>query len=211
MKLLPPFDAFKAVFTDADLTPIQKIKQWINVVVYSCGKTVQRQERQTEASLVIAMNQAYYLRLQVIFEDVTQGCSYWAQHFDFDCTFAQMMTHNFGSGAASNSFFFDYDGNEFLDADGVASVKGSWTNPYLWKKYAELKTEMQGKMLPVLLKGRIVAGSDGHYEWKSGGSLAEVTWTCLGSLFLVHFVHFCVFTLHLMHVRSIKMRNTRSV
>ena len=175
-------------FKNAELTQIQKIKQWINVVVYSCGKTVQRMERMAEAQLAIEMNKAYYLRLQVVFADVRQHTSYWANHFDFDCTFAQMMTHTFGVGSAGATFFFDYDDNAALDADEVDAAKALWTSAYLWKKYADLKTEMQGQLLPVLLKQRIKAtdiGGDG-YEWKSGGSWGEVTWSFLGALFQVH-------------------------
>jgi hypothetical protein len=179
-------------FKNAELTQIQKIKQWINVAVYSCGKTVQRMERMTEAQLAIEMNKAYYLRLQVIFEDVRTHTSYWANHFDFDCTFAQMMTHTFGAGSAGPTFFFDYNDNQALDADQVDASKALWTNPYLWKKYADLKSEMQGQLLPILLKQRVKAtpGGDG-YEWKSGGSWGEVTWSFLGALFQVH-SSFCV-------------------
>lgn len=175
------------LFKNADLTPIQKIKQWINVAVYSCGKTVQRMERMAEAQLVIEMNKAYYLRLQVIFADVAQHASYWSSHFDFDCTFAQMMTHTFGSGSAGPTFFFEYENNELLDAEQVDASKALWTNPCLWKKYADLKTEMQSQLLPVLLKQRVKAtpGGDG-YEWKSGGSWGEVTWSFIGALFQVH-------------------------
>jgi hypothetical protein len=187
LHLLPGNVCFNKVFTDADLTHIQKIKQWINVVVYSCGKTVQRQERMAEAQLVIEMNKAYYLRLQVIFADVDQRTSYWASNFDFDLTFVQMMTHTFGSGSAGPTLFFDYEDNENLDVNEVDTAKTMWTNPYLWKKYADLKSEMQSQLLPVLLKQRIkpCGGGDSGYEWKSGGSWAEVTWSFLGALFQV--------------------------
>ena len=180
------------MFKNADLTQVQKIKQWINVVAYSCGKTVQRLERMTEPQLVIEMNKAYYLRLQVIFADVAQHTSYWSANLDFDCTFAQMMSHTFGSGSAGPTFFFEYEGNEALDAEAVETSKALWTNPYLWKKYADLKSEMQNQLLPVLLKQRVLAtpGGDG-YEWKSGGSWGEVAWSFLGALFQVC-LNFCV-------------------
>ena len=198
---LPSATCFSGFFKDADLTQIQKIKQWINVVVYSCGKIVQRQERMAEAQLVIEMNKAYYLRLQVIFADVEQHTSYWASNFDFDLTFAQMMTHSFGSGLAGPTFFFDYENNEHLDANEVDAAKAMWTNPYLWKKYLDLKSEMQNKLLPVLFKQRIkpCGGGDSGYEWKSGGSWAEVTWSFMGALFQVHsfFAFYCVnFSIH---------------
>jgi hypothetical protein len=72
-QLLPSGQVFKSVFKDADLTPVQKIKQWINVVAYSAGKTVARQQRMNESDLYIEMNKAYYLRLQVIFADAREG------------------------------------------------------------------------------------------------------------------------------------------
>ena len=81
-------------------------------------------------------------------------------------------------------FFFDYDENEELDAEQVEAAKVLWTSPFLWKKYGELKTELQGQLLPVFLKGRIRAVGDG-YEFSTGGSVAEVTWDFLGKLFQV--------------------------
>ena len=51
-QLLPLGQVFKSVFKDADLTPVQKIKQWINVVAYSAGKIVARQQRMTESEPV---------------------------------------------------------------------------------------------------------------------------------------------------------------
>ncbi len=63
-------EAFKLVFINADVTRIDKVKQWIKVVAYSCGKLVSRMEKMTEANLFCEMNKAYYQRLQVIFADV---------------------------------------------------------------------------------------------------------------------------------------------
>jgi hypothetical protein len=177
-------NVFASIFKDADLTQVEKIKQWRNVVIYSSGKIVQRQSRQSEADLFVEMNKAFYLRLQVIFEDVRSRCSYWANHFDFDCTFGQMMTQTFGVGSARPCFFFDYGENQELDAAQVEAAKVQWTNPFLWKKYGDLKSEMQNQLLPVLLKLRIKAVGD-SYEFSTGGSLAEVTWSFLGALFQV--------------------------
>ena len=138
----------------------------------------------TEAELAIEMNRAYYLRLQVIFADVRDRTSYWDENFGFSCTFSQMMTHTFGVGAARPSFFFEYGENEHLDAQEVEVAKAQWTNPFLWKKFGDLKSEMQSQMLPVLMKQRIQPAGD-SFEFKSGGSLAEVTWSFLGALFQV--------------------------
>jgi hypothetical protein len=187
-------NVFASIFKDADLTHVQKIKQWINVVTYSSGKIVARQERMSEADLFVAMNKAYYLRVQVIFEDVRTNSSYWANHFDFDCTFAQMMTQTFGVGSARPGFFFDYGENENLDASQVESAKVLWTSPTLWKKYNDIKTEMQGHMLPVFLKLRIKAVGD-TFEFYSGGSVAEVTWSFLGAMFQVHTLFKCIYIL----------------
>jgi hypothetical protein len=180
-------NVFASIFKDADLTQVERIKQWRNVVIYSSGKIVQRQERMAEADLFVAMNKAYYLRLQVIFEDVATRTSYWANHFDFDCTFAQMMTQTFGVGSARPGFFFDYGDNEELDAAQVEAAKAQWTSPFLWKKYGELKTDMQSQLLPVFFKQRIKAVGD-SYEFSTGGSLAEVTWSFLGAMFQVFVV-----------------------
>lgn len=211
-QLLPLGQVFKSVFKDADLTPVQKIKQWINVVAYSAGKIVARQQRMTESDLFIEMNKAYYLRLQVIFADARDGTSYWAENFDFGCTFAQMMTHTFGVGAATPSFFFEYGGNENLDAQEVEAAKSLWINPFLWKKYGDLKSEMQSQMLPVLMKQRIEPEGD-SYGFKSGGSLAEVTYSFLGALFQVHkrIENAFVFCIYSPDCRSKKTANTKSV
>jgi hypothetical protein len=211
-QLLPLGQVFKNVFKDADLTPVQKIKQWINVVAYSAGKIVARQQRMTESDLFIEMNKAYYLRLQVIFADARDGTSYWAENFDFGCTFAQMMTHTFGVGAATPTFFFEYGGNENLDAQQVEATKSVWTNPFLWRKYGDLKTEMQGHMLPVLMKQRIEPVGD-SYAFKSGGSLAEVTWGFLGALFQVHkrITNAFVFYIYSPDCRSMRTVNTKIV
>jgi hypothetical protein len=191
-------DVFHAIFKDAELTQVQKIKQWINVVVYSSGKIVARTQRQSEADLFVEMNKAYYLRLQVIFADVVARTLYWANHFDFDCTFAQMMTQTFGVGSARPGYFFDYDENETLDAQQVEAAKVQWTSPFLWKKFGELKSEMQGQLLPVLMKQRIMAVGD-SYEFKTGGSVAEVAWSFFGALFQVQALlqmHLCVMFTH---------------
>jgi hypothetical protein len=179
-------EAFKLIFMNADLTRIDKVKQWIKVVAYSCGKIVSRMERMTEANLCTEMNKAYYLRLQVIFADIDAGQSYWANHFGFDVTFAQMMTYTFGSGITPAASFFDYDRNENMSLAQVDSLYRNWTSPHLWKKYGEMKTEMIGHMLPILLKQRIryIANSD-TYEFCSGGSFAEVVWSFMGALFQV--------------------------
>jgi hypothetical protein len=187
-------NVFASIFKDADLTQVQKIKQWINVVAYSSGKIVARQERMSEADLFVEMNKAYYLRLQVIFEDVRTRSSYWANHFDFDCTFAQMMTHTFGVGSARPGFFFDYGENEDLSAEQVDAAKVLWTSPFLWKKYGDLKSEMQGHLLPVLLKQRIRVVGD-TYEFSTGGSVGEVTWSFLGAMFQVQTLFKCIYIL----------------
>jgi hypothetical protein len=187
-------NVFAAIFTDADLTQVQKIKQWINVVAYSSGKLVAAQERMSENDLFVAMNKAYYLRLQVIFEDVRTRSSYWANHFGFDCTFAQMMTQTFGVGSARPGFFFDYGENENLDAAQVDAAKVLWTSPFLWKKYGDLKSEMQAHLLPVFLKLRIRAVGD-TYEFSTGGSVAEVTWSFLGAMFQVQTLLKCIYIL----------------
>jgi hypothetical protein len=185
--------AFPLVFKDAALTRVQLVKQWINVVVYSCGKAVARTPRNTESNLEMLMNKAYYLRLQVIFADVEARTSYWSRHFGFDCTFAQMMTYTFGaSGGAASTPFFDYNENERLDASQVEGLFRNWTTPFLWKKYNEIKSEMINQMLPVLLKQRIRSKNSGElYEFYSGGSLAEVTWATLGALFQVRWSSYC--------------------
>jgi hypothetical protein len=190
MILRPESQIFWAIFKDADLTAVQKVKQWINVVVYSCGKTVARMVRMDEGNLHIEMNKAYYSRLQVIFEDVTNNVSYWANHFGFDCTFAQMMTLTFGAASVAPTFFFDYGGNENLTASQIESAKPLWTSQHLWRKYGEMKTEMQGTMLPVLLKQRILSVNSGEsYEFKTGGSVGEVFYAFLGAMFQVrHFL-----------------------
>lgn len=187
-------NVFACIFKDADLTQVQKIKQWINVVTYSSGKIVARQERMSEADLFVAMNKAYYLRLQVIFAEVNTRSSYWASHFDFDCTFAQMMTQTFGVGSARPGFFFEYGENELLDSAQVDAAKGQWTSPFLWKKYNDMKTEMQGHLLPAFLKLRIKAVGD-TFEFSTGGSVAEVTWSFLGVLFQVQLLFECIYIL----------------
>ncbi len=178
--------AFQLVFRDADLTRVQLVKQWINVVVYSCGKAVARTPRNTENHLEQLINKAYYLRLQVIFADVQARSSYWSREFGFDCSFAEMMTHTFGAAGARSTSFFDYNDNEHLDASQVESLYRNWTSPFLWKKYNDIKSEMVNQMLPTLLKQRIRSKNSGEvYEFFSGGSLAEVTWATLGALFQV--------------------------
>jgi hypothetical protein len=195
-------EAFKLVFTNADLTRIDKVKQWIKVVAYSCGKLVSRMEKMTEANLFCEMNKAYYQRLQVIFADVDAGQSYWQNHLGFDVSFYQMMTYTFGSGSSPAVFFFDYNRNEDLLAAQVDSLYKTWTSPHLWKKYGEIKTEMIGHMLPLLLKQRIrhVAASD-TYEFCSGGSFAEVAWSFMGSLFQVragsYVMAYCLLLMHI--------------
>lgn len=182
-------EAFKLIFTNADLTRIDKVKQWIKVVAYSCGKTVSRMERMTEANLCAEMNKAYYLRLQVIFADVDAGQSYWANHLGFDVSFKQMMTYSFGSGSTPPVTFFDYNDNEDLLSAQVDSLYRSWSSPHLWKKYGEIKTEMIGHMLPLLLKQRIIYNARADaYEFCSGGSFAEVAWSFIGALFQVRAV-----------------------
>lgn len=177
---------FPLVFKDAALTRVQMVKQWINVVVYSCGKAVARMPRTTESNLEQLINKAYYLRLQVIFADVAARTSYWKTHFDFDCSFAEMMAYTFGSAGAGITPFFDYNDNERLDASQVDGVYRNWTSPFLWSKYTDIKSEMINSMLPVLLKQRIRSKNSGdQYEFCSGGSLAEVTWATLGALFQV--------------------------
>ena len=202
-------NVFPSIFKDADLTQVERIKQWRNVVIYSSGKIVQRQQRMAEADLFVEMNKAYYLRLQVIFEDVTARTSYWANHFDFDCTFAQMMTKTFGVGSARPGFFFDYNENEDLDAEQVEAAKVQWTSPFLWNKYGEIKTEMQSQLLPVLLKQRIRAVGDG-YEFSTGGSVAEVTWSFLGAMFQVQMLCKCnyIFCLLLINCKCRSMQTT---
>ena len=148
-------DAFKLIFTNADLTRIDKVKQWIKVVAYSCGKIVSRMERMTEANLCAEMNKAYYQRLQVIFTDVDAGQSYWANNLGFDVSFKQMMTNIFGSGSTPAVTFFDYNSNEHLDTSQVEGIWRNWTSPFLWSKYTDIKSEMINSMLPVLLKQRI--------------------------------------------------------
>jgi hypothetical protein len=187
MKARDEGEAFKLIFTNADISRIDKVKQWIKVVAYSCGKIVSRQERMTEANLCAEMNKAYYLRLQVIFADVDAGQSYWANHFGFDVTFTQMMTYTFGCGRTPAVSFFDYNQNEDLNASQVDSLYRNWTSPHLWNKYGEIKTEMIGHMLPLLLKQRITHNARADtYEFCSGGSFAEVAWSFIGALFQVH-------------------------
>lgn len=195
-------EAFKLIFANADLTRIDQVKQWIKVVVYSCGKLVSRMERMTEANLHAEMNKAYYLRLQVIFADVEAGQSYWANHLGFDVSFKQMMTYSFGSGSTPAVTFFDYNSNEDLLAAQVDSLYRSWTSPHLWKKFGEMKTEMLSHMLPLLLKQRIryIAASD-TYEFCSGGSFAEVAWSFIGALFQVpacsYVMAYCLLLMHI--------------
>ena len=180
-------DAFKHIFKDAELTTVEKVKQWIKVVVYSCGKIVGRLEKMTEANLAKEMNKAYYLRLQVIFADVESGQSYWSNHFGFDCSFTQMMTYTFGCGSAPPALFFDYENNEHLNASQVEGSSRNWSSAHLWTKYGEIKTEMIGHMLPLLLKQRVHYNSSIEtYEFPSGGNFAELTWGTLGALFQVH-------------------------
>ncbi len=177
---------FQLVFRDADLTRVQLVKQWINVVVYSCGKAVARTPRNAEHHLEQLINKAYYLRLQVIFADVQARSSYWSREFGFDCSFAQMMTYTFGAAGARATSFFDYNENEHLDANQVEGLYRNWTTPFLWKKYNDIKSEMINSMLPTLLKQRIRSKNSGDiYEFFSGGSLAECVWATLGHLFQV--------------------------
>jgi hypothetical protein len=216
-QLRPLNVVFCSIFKDADLTMVQKTKQWINVVAYSAGKIVGRMQRMTEADLCIEMNKAYYLRLQVIFADIRENNSFWADNFDFGCTFSQMMTHTFGAGAARANFFFDYGNNEALDAEQVDAAKSQWTSPFLWNKYGEIKTEMQNQMLPVLMKQRFEAVGD-SYGWKSGGSFAEVTYSFLGALFQVQklsqmhlYFMFTVCSLIHCNCRTMQTRSGQSV
>ncbi len=66
-----------------------------------------------------------------------------------------MMTYTFGSGSSPAVYFFDYNLNENLLAGQVDGLYKNWSSPHLWKKYGEIKTEMIGHMLPLLLKQRI--------------------------------------------------------
>ncbi len=97
-----------------------------------------------------------------------------------------MMTQTFGVGGARPQFYFDYQGNEQLDEGQISALKVTWTNQFLWRRYNELKTEMQSHMLPILLNQRIRSVNQGDsFEFKTGGSFAEVFISFLGALFQV--------------------------
>jgi hypothetical protein len=177
---------FHGIFTESNLTKIQKIKQFVQCIAYDAGKRVARMQRMTEQSLHQEMNKAYYMRLQVLFADIDDDRSYWKKHLGFDFTFANMMTHTFGHGTAQPTYFFDYQGNEDLDEGQVEQLKLGWTNSFLWRRYGELKTEMQSQMLTVLMKQRIKALDGGDsYTTGSGTSFAEMFYAFLGALFQI--------------------------
>lgn len=179
----PLSTVFHGIFTESSLTKIQKIKQFIQCLAYDAGKRVARMPRMTEQNLTQEMNKAYYMRVQVLFADIDDDSSYWKKHFGFNFTFGDMMTHTFGAGQPT--YFFDYQDNDELDEGQLSNLKNGWNNPFLWRKYGELKTEMQSHMLPVLMKERgfkSVAGGDG-YVCGSGASFNEVFYNFLGKLF----------------------------
>ncbi len=173
---------FHGIFTESNLTRIQKIKQFIQCLAYDAGKRVARMPRMTEQNLFQEMNKAYYMRVQVLFADIDDDSSYWKKHFGFNFSFGDMMTHTFGAGQPT--YFFDYNLNEDLDEGQLSNLKNGWNNPFLWRKYGELKTEMQSHMLPVLMKLKLhqLAGGDG-YVTGSGVSFNELFYDFLGRLF----------------------------
>lgn len=177
---------FHGIFTESNLTKIQKIKQFVLCIVYASGKRVGRMTRMAEQQLCQEMNKAYYMHLQVLFADMLDGRSYWQKHFGFNFSFADMMTQTFGSGQVQRTFYFDYNSNENLEDGQVENLKLGWTNPFLWRRYGELKTEMQSTMLPVLMKCRIHALDGGaSYETGSGTSFPEMLYEFLGKLFQI--------------------------
>jgi hypothetical protein len=113
-----------------------------------------------------------------------------------------MMTYTFGCGRTAAVSFFDYNRNENMEPSQVDSFYRNWTSSHLWNKYGEIKTDMIGHMLPLLLKQRIryIANSD-TYEFCSGGSFAEVAWSFMGALFQVRVCSFVIaYGLLLMHI-----------
>jgi hypothetical protein len=177
---------FHGIFTESNLTKIQKIKQFVLCIVYASGKRVGRMARMAEQQLCQEMNKAYYMHLQVLFADIQDGRSYWQKHLGFNFSFADMMTQTFGSGQVQRTFYFDYNSNENLEDGQVDHLKLGWINPFLWRRYGELKTEMQSSMLPVLMKCRIRALDGGaSYETGSGASFPEVLYEFLGKLFQI--------------------------
>ena len=94
----PHNTVFHGIFTESNLTKIQKIKQFIQCIVWESGTRVARMQRMAEQQLHQEMNKAYYQRLQVLYADITDDRSYWKRHLGFNFTFADMMTHTFGSG-----------------------------------------------------------------------------------------------------------------
>jgi hypothetical protein len=172
------------MFTESSLTKVQKIKQFMQCICYEAGKRVARMTRMTEANLAIEMNKAYYMRLQVIFADIADDRSYWKKWMGFDFSFANMMTHTHGAGGRNPVFYFDYDNDERLDEVRIDELKTTWTNDFLWRRYNELKSDMQNSMLPTLFKGRIKSINGGDaYETKSGASVQEVIYGYLEVLF----------------------------
>jgi hypothetical protein len=182
----PHNTVFHGIFTESNLTKIQKIKQFIQCIVWESGTRVARMQRMAEQQLHQEMNKAYYQRLQVLYADIADDRSYWKRHLGFNFTFADMMTHTFGSSQVQRAFFFDYTSEDLEDAQ-VENLKLGWTNGYLWRKYGELKTELQGSMLPVLFKCKIHALDGGEsYSCGSGNTFAEVFYEFLGRLFQIN-------------------------
>ena len=152
-------------------------------VVYEAGKRVGRMSRMAEANCFQEMNKAYYMRLQVLFADVSDDRSYWSRHLGFSFSFTDMMTHTVGSSSAQRKFYFDYNSNEHLEEEQIENLKAGWTSGLLWRRYNELKTEMQSTMLPVLFKCRFHALEGGDaYGTGSGATFQEVVYDFLGKL-----------------------------
>jgi hypothetical protein len=171
---------FHGIFTESNQTKIQKIKQFVLYIVYDAGKRVARMTRMTEQLLHQEMNKAYYQRLQVLFADIADNRSYWKKHLGFDFTFANMMTHTFGNKAVQPTYFFDYQGNENLEEQQIEALKSGWTNGFLWRRYGELKMEMQSQMLPMLMKQKLHTHDGGaSYSTGSGVSFAEMFYAFL--------------------------------
>ena len=177
---------FHGIFTESDLTKNKKIKQFVMCVVYEAGKRVGRMSRMAEANCFQEMNKAYYMRLQVLFADVSDDRSYWSRHLGFSFSFTDMMTHTVGSSSAQRKFYFDYNSNEHLEEEQIENLKAGWTSGLLWRRYNELKTEMQSTMLPVLFKCRFHALEGGDaYGTGSGATFQEVVYDFLGKLFQI--------------------------
>ena len=180
----PLAQVFHSMFTESSLTKDQKIKEFMQCMCYEAGKRVARMARMTEANLAIEMNKAYYMRLQVIFADIADDRSYWKKWMGFDFSFANIMTHTHGAGGRNPVFYFDYNNDERLDEVRIDELKTTWTNDFLWRRYNELKSDMQNSMLPTLFKGRIKSINGGDsYETKSGASVQEVIYGYLEVLF----------------------------